>query len=70
MRANFPEKASQQKSGMTCGRMSVLDYDLGHIRLRSRTSDVRMLLASGAEGIVPPPEAAGVADAMRLAYTR
>jgi hypothetical protein len=68
MLADVPEKASQQESGITCGRISGLDHDLGHIWPRSRTADVRMLLASGAEGVVPLPEAAGMADAMSMAY--
>ena len=45
-----------------------LDHDLSHTRPRSRTADVRMLLASDAEGSVPLPEAAGMADTMSLAY--
>src|SRR4029450_6627281 len=67
---NIPEKASKQESRITCGRMSGLDHDLGHIWPRSRTPDVRMLLASGAEGIVPLAEAAGMADTLSMAYRR
>src|SRR5262245_1628904 len=55
---------------MSSDRLIGLDHDLGHIWPRSRTSDVCILLASGTKGIVPPPEAAGMADAMRMAYKR
>ena len=41
--------------------LSGLDHYLGRVWPHSGTSDVRMLLASGAEGVLPLPEAAGMA---------
>jgi hypothetical protein len=61
MLADLPAKASQQASGITGGRISGLAHDLSHIWPRSRTAAVRLLFASGAEGVVPLPEAAGMA---------
>ena len=65
----FLKKPQNRKIVSVFGSMRGLDHHLGHTWPRSRTSDVRMLLASGAVGVLPLPAAAGMADAMHMAST-